>query len=84
MTHSGGLLQLRAPGTSLVLDCSGDRLPRVLHWGDDLGDLESTGPDALGALAAASAVRPGPDGAARPARSPCCRSTRRAGTVRRG
>ncbi|WP_330172338.1 alpha-galactosidase [Streptomyces sp. NBC_01498] len=66
MTHSGGLLQLRAPGTSLVLDCSGDRLPRVLHWGDDLGDLESTGPDALGALAAASAVRPGPDGAGTP------------------
>jgi len=31
--------QLRAAGVSLVLDCRGDRLPRILHWGRDLGDL---------------------------------------------
>ncbi|WP_448070541.1 alpha-galactosidase [Georgenia yuyongxinii] len=37
------LLQLRAGGTSLVLDCAGDRLPRLLYWGPDLGDL--AGPD---------------------------------------
>ncbi|GAA4426611.1 alpha-galactosidase [Georgenia halophila] len=32
-------LNLRAAGTSLVLDCAGDGLPRVLHWGTDLGRL---------------------------------------------
>jgi alpha-galactosidase len=30
---------LRAGGASLVLDCTGDRLPRVEHWGADLGEL---------------------------------------------
>jgi alpha-galactosidase len=35
----GGHLHLRAAGTSLVLDCTGRRLPRVVHWGADLGDL---------------------------------------------
>jgi hypothetical protein len=28
----------RAAGVSLALDCSGPRLPRVLHWGADLGN----------------------------------------------
>lgn len=32
------LLHLRAAGVSLVLDLTG--LPRVLHWGADLGDLD--------------------------------------------
>lgn len=31
---------LRAAGVSVVLDCSGPRLPRVVHWGADLGDLD--------------------------------------------
>jgi alpha-galactosidase len=31
-------LHWRAGGVSLVLDCSGPLLPRVLHWGADLGD----------------------------------------------
>ncbi|WP_372438585.1 alpha-galactosidase [Cellulomonas dongxiuzhuiae] len=35
------LLHLRAAGVSLVLDLAG--LPRVLHWGADLGDLDETG-----------------------------------------
>ncbi|GIG27794.1 alpha-galactosidase [Cellulomonas marina] len=35
-----GVLALRAGGTALLLDCTGDRLPRVLHWGEDLGDLD--------------------------------------------
>lgn len=52
-----GHLHLRAPGTSLVLDCTGDRLPRVLHWGDDLGDTADTGGTGLAELAAASAAR---------------------------
>lgn len=52
--HSRGYLHLRAPGTSLVLDCTGSRLPRVLHWGEDLGDVDHT---ALAELATASAAR---------------------------
>ena len=34
------VLQLRAAGVSLVLDCSGPALPSVLHWGADLGPLD--------------------------------------------
>lgn len=34
------VLQLRAAGVSLVLDCSGPALPSVLHWGADLGALD--------------------------------------------
>jgi alpha-galactosidase len=33
------VLQLRAAGVSLVLDCSGPALPSVVHWGADLGEL---------------------------------------------
>ncbi len=36
---SSDLIHLRAAGVSLVLDLSGARLPRVLHWGTDLGPL---------------------------------------------
>ncbi|GIG36476.1 alpha-galactosidase [Cellulomonas pakistanensis] len=45
------ILHLSADGVSLVLDLSGDRLPRVLHWGADLGD---PGADELAALRATS------------------------------
>ena len=41
------LLHLRAAGVSLVLDCSGHLLPRVLHWGADLGDVPGSELDAL-------------------------------------
>ncbi|QTE28428.1 alpha-galactosidase [Pengzhenrongella sicca] len=34
-----GVVHLRAGGTSLVLDTAGSDLPRVLHWGVDLGVL---------------------------------------------
>lgn len=34
---SSDLIHLRAAGTSLVLDLSGATLPRVVHWGADLG-----------------------------------------------
>ncbi|MFD7307416.1 alpha-galactosidase [Promicromonospora sp. NPDC059942] len=37
---------LRAAGVSLVLDLAGE-MPRVLHWGEDLGDV---GPDGVAAL----------------------------------
>jgi alpha-galactosidase len=30
-------IHLRARGVSLVVDCSGPDLPRILHWGHDLG-----------------------------------------------
>lgn len=32
------LLYFRADGTSLVLDLSGSGLPRIVHWGADLGE----------------------------------------------
>jgi Alpha-galactosidase len=35
----GGLLHLRSSGVSLVLDLRGGTLPRVVHWGQDLGDV---------------------------------------------
>ncbi|MGW7021999.1 alpha-galactosidase [Streptomyces decoyicus] len=33
------LLHFRAAGTSLVLDLSGSGLPRIVHWGADIGAL---------------------------------------------
>ncbi len=36
---AGPIVHARTRTTSLVLDCRGDRLPRVLHWGRDLGNL---------------------------------------------
>src|SRR3712207_6610826 len=34
-----GYVQLSAAGCGLVLDCTGGQLPRVVHWGADLGAL---------------------------------------------
>jgi alpha-galactosidase len=45
-----GPLHLRAAGVSLVLDVAGDRLPRVLHWGADLGDASPAELEALRAV----------------------------------
>ncbi|UCM91370.1 alpha-galactosidase [Streptomyces marincola] len=42
-----GLTHLRAAGVSLVLDLSEARLPRVVHWGADLGALDPAGLAAL-------------------------------------
>ncbi|MCC9741412.1 alpha-galactosidase [Streptomyces sp. MNU89] len=42
------LLHFRAAGTSLVLNCTGDRLPRILHWGADLGERPSGSRDRNG------------------------------------
>ena len=51
-------IHLRAAGVSVVLGTGGGRLPAVLHWGADLGEL--TAADLAGALgwprAAAAAV----------------------------
>ncbi|SFK47691.1 alpha-galactosidase [Streptomyces pini] len=46
---------LRAAGVSLVLDLAGGTLPRVLHWGADLGPLT---PGELGSLRLAGAPQP--------------------------
>jgi alpha-galactosidase len=40
-------IHLRAGGTSLVVAVDGGRLPRILHWGPDLGEV---GDDALAYL----------------------------------
>ncbi|MFI7607475.1 alpha-galactosidase [Micromonospora sp. NPDC049366] len=45
------VLHLRRARTSLVLDARGPRLPRVVHWGGDVGDLDD---DALRQLAEAT------------------------------
>ncbi|WP_237321137.1 alpha-galactosidase [Streptomyces sp. JJ36] len=42
-----GPVHLRAAGVSLVLDLSGGTLPRVLHWGADLGEPAGPELDAL-------------------------------------
>jgi alpha-galactosidase len=42
-----GVVHLRAGGTSLVLDVAGAGLPRVVHWGADLGDLPDVALSAL-------------------------------------
>lgn len=34
------LVHLRGGGTSVVVSLSGGRLPRILHWGTDLGELD--------------------------------------------
>ena len=38
-SHHPDFVQLRAAGVGLVLDCTRSILPRVLHWGADLGEL---------------------------------------------
>ncbi|MGV9627192.1 alpha-galactosidase [Streptomyces sp. NPDC003487] len=47
-------LHFRAAGMSLVLDCTGEVLPRVVHWGADLGDLSG---EALAWLVLADAAQ---------------------------
>ncbi|WP_426562723.1 alpha-galactosidase [Angustibacter sp. McL0619] len=50
------LVLLRAAGTCVLLDVDGPALPRVLHWGADLGPLEGTA--AAGLLAALTSAVP--------------------------
>jgi alpha-galactosidase len=42
-----GVVQLRAAGVSVVLDCQGPGLPEILHWGADLGELDAAQLDAI-------------------------------------
>jgi alpha-galactosidase len=46
-----GPVHLRAAGVSVVLGTDGQRLPEVLHWGSDLGELDAS--DLAGIAAAA-------------------------------
>ncbi len=50
------LVSLRAADVQVLLDVGGPHLPRVLHWGADLGDLDLDlyAPDLIRALAPAS------------------------------
>lgn len=45
--HATTHVHLRGGGTSLLLDTDGPALPRVLHWGADLGDLSAADVAAL-------------------------------------
>ena len=38
-TSAPGIERLRAGGAELIIDTGGSGLPRILHWGRDLGDL---------------------------------------------
>src|SRR5688500_16841289 len=51
-------IHLRAAGVSVVLVTDGGRLPAVLHWGTDLGDLSAAD---LTELAEAEVPRPVPN-----------------------
>lgn len=52
-------VHLSTGGTSLVVDLGDDRLPRILHWGEPLGDADAAELAAL-ALAAQPAVGDSP------------------------
>ncbi|HHU40647.1 MAG TPA: alpha-galactosidase [Propionibacterium sp.] len=52
---------LRAGGVSLVLDASDDRLPAVLHWGADLGELDAQALDALATATSPTVLPSSPD-----------------------
>lgn len=52
---------LRAGGTSLVLDLSGGGLPRILHWGDALGEATIADLEAVRAAAERQVVSNGLD-----------------------
>ncbi|MDO5534756.1 MAG: alpha-galactosidase [Propionibacteriaceae bacterium] len=54
-------IHLRAGGVSLVLDSSDGRLPAVLHWGADLGDVSAEGLASLAAATAPVVVPSSPD-----------------------
>ncbi|HEY9379203.1 MAG TPA: hypothetical protein VIQ02_19160, partial [Jiangellaceae bacterium] len=55
-TDGFGVVQLRAAGVGVVLDCQGPGLPEVLHWGADLGELSAAQLETI-ALASAPLLR---------------------------
>jgi hypothetical protein len=51
-TAEAELITFSAGGVGLVLDLAGPSLPRVLHWGADLGPLDGPAAEALAAALA--------------------------------
>ena len=45
---------------SLVLDTRGPRLPRIVHWGSDLGELSAEPPDNVATADIQAAVTTSP------------------------
>ncbi|MFF2050509.1 alpha-galactosidase [Leifsonia sp. NPDC058194] len=56
----GAVLLLRAAGTSLAIDAAG-RVPRVLHWGADLGPLDEAAAESLRVTAGPAVLNNAPD-----------------------
>jgi alpha-galactosidase len=54
-------VHLRAGGTSVVVDARGDGLPRLVHWGADLGDVPDEVLTALADAQVPQRVSGGPD-----------------------
>ncbi|PJI84754.1 alpha-galactosidase [Luteimicrobium subarcticum] len=59
------MIHLRAGGVSLLLDLDDDRLPQVVHWGADLGELDDDGARAARDVARLQPVGNPVDGAMR-------------------
>ena len=57
---AGAIHHLRAGGVSLVLDTRGPRLPRIVHWGSDLGELSAEPPDNVATADIQAAVTTSP------------------------
>lgn len=56
MSSDTSYMYLRSANVGIVLDFTGGTLPRILHWGDDLGDLGPAGSDQEQQLLAAFAT----------------------------
>jgi hypothetical protein len=63
---AGAIQHLRAGGVSLLLDTRGPRLPRIVHWGSDLGPLGAELLDNLATADIQAAVTNVPDDPVRP------------------
>jgi|GEM_PF-1574868 len=63
---AGAIQHLRAGGVSLLLDTRGPRLPRIVHWGSDLGQLGAELLDNLATADIQAAVTNVPDDPVRP------------------
>jgi alpha-galactosidase len=57
----GQLAHLRAGGVSLIVDARGPRLPRVIYWGCDLGEISGEVLESLVTVGVAPRVSSVPD-----------------------
>ncbi|TXN32474.1 alpha-galactosidase [Lacisediminihabitans profunda] len=58
--RSDELIHLRAAGVSLVMDATGT-VPRVIHWGGDLGPLDDAGLEGIRLTASTAQLNNAPD-----------------------